>query len=222
MPQQKTIPLSQTNTDTSDELNTERVLTRDASQPHCHYKVFKPYGFLSQFVPERRKSKKLLAELAHFPSGIMAIGRLDHDSEGLLLLTTDGMVSHQVRSKKVEKEYYVQVDGDIDDGAILKLQTGVEIGIKGEKYLTLPCKAFKLKNEPELPPNGRKIRDPKHGPMSWISITISEGKNRQIRKMTAAAGFPTLRLVRVRIGNIHLDKMRSGEVIQLEDPSDIR
>ncbi len=226
MPEHKPIPRPQmnrkTDSDTSDELNTKCVSIRDASQPHHHYKIFKPYGYLSQFVPERRKSKKLLAELALFPAGTMAIGRLDHDSEGLLLLTTDGMVSHQVRSKKVAKEYYVQVDGDIDYAAILKLQTGVEIGIKGEKYHTLPCKAFKLKNEPELPSNGRKPRDPKHGPMSWVSITISEGKNRQIRKMTAAAGFPTLRLVRVRIGNVHLDRMRSGEVIQLEDPSGIR
>lgn len=184
-----------------------------------HYKIFKPHGYLSQFVPETRKSKKLLGELTDFPLGTMAIGRLDHDSEGLLLLTTDGMVSHQVRSKKVDKEYYVQVDGDIDDEAISKLQQGVEIGIKGEKYLTLPCKVFKLNCEPELPSNGRRVRDARHGPMSWISITISEGKNRQIRKMTAASGFPTMRLVRVRIGNITLDKMQPGEVIELSNIS---
>ena len=183
---------------------------------HHHYKIFKPHGFLSQFVPETKKNKKLLAELAEFPLGTMAIGRLDHDSEGLLLLTTDGMVSHKVRSKKVEKEYYVQVDGHIDDQAITRLQQGVEIGIKGEKYLTLPCKVFKLA-EPDLPGNGRRVRDARHGPMCWISITISEGKNRQIRKMTAAAGFPTMRLVRVRIGDIHLSSMQPGEVIELTD-----
>ncbi len=188
---------------------------------HHHYKIFKPHGFLSQFVPETRKSKKLLAELAHFPLGTMAIGRLDHDSEGLLLLTTNGMVSHQVRSKKVEKEYYVQVDGDIDEEAIARLQQGVEIGIKGEKYLTLPCIVFKLDTEPDLPSNGRRVRDPRHGLMSWISITISEGKNRQIRKMTAAAGFPTMRLVRVRIGDIHLSRMQPGEVIELTDITNI-
>lgn len=184
---------------------------------HSHYKIYKPHGFLSQFVPETRKSKKLLGELADFPSGTMAIGRLDHDSEGLLLLTTDGVVSHQVRSKKVEKEYYVQVDGNIDDEAVLRLQQGVEIGIKGEKYLTLPCKVHKLSGEPKLPGNGKKIRDARHGPMSWVSITISEGKNRQIRKMTAAAGFPTMRLVRVRIGDIHLADMQPCEVIELTD-----
>ncbi|MCJ8301620.1 pseudouridine synthase [Shewanella sp.] len=203
--------------DSSSPLDSNPSNSPSPSEPHRHFKIFKPHGFLSQFVPETRKSKKLLGELAHFPTGIMAIGRLDHDSEGLLLLTTDGMVSHRVRSKKVEKEYYVQIDGDIDDEAIIRLRLGVEIGIKGEKYLTLPCKVFKLDGEPELPSNGRKIRDPRHGPMSWISITISEGKNRQIRKMTAAAGFPTMRLVRVRIGNIMLDNMQPGEVIELTE-----
>ncbi|MEI6859446.1 MAG: pseudouridine synthase [Shewanella sp.] len=188
-----------------------------ANEFHRHYMIFKPHGFLSQFIPETRKNKKLLSELADFPTGIMAIGRLDHDSEGLLLLTTDGMISHQIRSKKVEKEYYVQVDGNIHDEAILRLQQGVEIGIKGEKYLTLPCKVVKLDGEPRLADNGRKIRDPKHGPMSWISITINEGKHRQIRKMNAAAGFPTMRLVRVCIGNIHLDNMLPGEVIEITE-----
>ncbi len=189
-------------------------------EEHHHFKIFKPYGFLSQFVPETRKRKKLLAELADFPKGTMAIGRLDHDSEGLLLLTTDGMVSHQVRSKKVEKEYYVQLDGDINNAAITQLQDGVEIGIKGDKYLTLPCKVFKLVSEPNLPANGRKVRDLRHGPMSWISITISEGKNRQIRKMTAAAGFPTLRLVRVRIGDIDINGMQAGDVLPITSPFD--
>ncbi len=179
------------------------------------YKIFKPFGYLSQFVPEVRKRKKLLGELANFPKGIMAIGRLDHDSEGLLLLTTNGMTSHQVRSKQVDKEYYVQVDGDIDKQAVAKLAEGVEIGVKGEKYRTLPCQAFKLETPPNFPPRGKQIRDERHGPTSWVSITIGEGKNRQVRKMTAAVGFPTLRLVRVRIGDIHLDDMQPGEVIEL-------
>ncbi|WP_299568326.1 pseudouridine synthase [uncultured Shewanella sp.] len=182
---------------------------------HQHFKIFKPFGFLSQFVPETRKKKHLLAELYDFPDKTMAIGRLDHDSEGLLLLTTDGMMSHKVRSKGIEKEYYVQVDGDIDDKAVSLLQNGVEIGINGTKYLTLPCKAFKLNVEPMLPSRGKKIRDPRHGPTSWISITLCEGKNRQIRKMTAAVGFATLRLVRVRIGDIHIDDMQAGDVISL-------
>jgi len=184
-------------------------------QSHQHFKIFKPYGFLSQFLPEKRKKKHLLGELFNFPDKTMAIGRLDHDSEGLLLLTTDGMISYKVRSKDIEKEYYVQVDGVITAQAISLLQNGVEIGIKGTTYLTLPCKAAKLDCSPKLPTRGRKIRDPKHGPTSWISITLCEGKNRQIRKMTAAVGFATLRLVRVRIGDIHIDNMIAGEVFPL-------
>ncbi|MBL4822924.1 MAG: pseudouridine synthase [Colwellia sp.] len=184
-------------------------------QTHQHFKIFKPYSFLSQFLPEKRKKKHLLGELFNFPDKTMAIGRLDHDSEGLLLLTTDGMISYKVRSKDIEKEYYVQVDGVITATAISLLQNGVEIGINGSPYLTQPCKAIKLDCEPELPSRGRKIRDAKHGPTSWISITLGEGKNRQIRKMTAAVGFATLRLVRVRIGDIHIDSMIAGDVVTL-------
>ena len=189
-------------------------------QNHQHFKIFKPYGFLSQFVPETRKKKKLLGELFDFPDKIMAIGRLDHDSEGLLLLTTDGMKSFQVRDKGIEKEYYVQVDGEITQDAISQLQNGVNISVNGTNYLTLPCKAFILKNEPKLPARGRNIRGSSHGPTSWISITICEGKNRQIRKMTAAVGFATLRLVRVRIGDIYIDSMIAGEVVPLANFDD--
>ena len=190
-------------------------------QNHQHFKIFKPYGFLSQFVPETRKKKKVLGELFPFPDKIMAIGRLDHDSEGLLLLTTDGMKSFQVRDKGIEKEYYVQVDGEITKEAISHLQNGVNISVNGTNYLTLPCKAFVLEKEPELPARGFKIRDARHGPTSWISITICEGKNRQIRKMTAAVGFATLRLVRVRIGDIHIDSMIAGEVVSLANFNDV-
>ncbi|MFT7110703.1 MAG: 23S rRNA pseudouridine2457 synthase [Psychrobacter glaciei] len=191
------------------------MLTPEPSQNHQHFKIFKPYSFLSQFVPEARKTKHLLGELFNFPDKTMAIGRLDKDSEGLLLLTTDGMMSHKIRSKGIEKEYYVQVDGVITTEAMSLLQNGVEIGINGINYLTLPCKAFRLDGEPQLPSRGRKIRDPRHGPTSWISITLREGKNRQIRKMTAAVGFATLRLVRVRIGDIHIDNLIAGEVVRL-------
>ncbi len=193
----------------------------EAIQNHYHFKIFKPYGFLSQFVQEARRKKKLLGDLCDFPNKTMAIGRLDHDSEGLLLLTTDGMMSYKIRDKGIEKEYYVQVDGEITEDAMSQLQNGVEITVNGTKYLTLPCKAFKLENEPELPTRGRNIRDPRHGPTSWISITLCEGKKRQIRKMTAAVGFPTLRLVRIRIGNIHVDSMVPGDVVTLPNFNDV-
>ena len=192
----------------------------EVAQNHHHFKIFKPYGFLSQFVQEPRKKKKLLAELSNFPDKTMAIGRLDHDSEGLLLLTTDGMMSYKIRDKGIEKEYYVQVDGEITQEAMSQLKKGVEITVNGAKYLTLPCNAFALVNEPDFPARGRNIRDERHGPTSWISITLCEGKKRQIRKMTAAVGFPTLRLVRIRIGNIHMDNMAPGDVVTLPNFKD--
>jgi len=185
---------------------------------HRHFIIHKPFGYLSQFVNNQntRRNKKMLGELSDFPAGIMSIGRLDESSEGLLLLTTDGMVSEQVRSKKVEKEYYVQVDGDITDDAMQQMKEGVEIGIKGSKYKTLPCKVKKLDPAPVFEARIKKIRDDRHGPTNWVSITIGEGKYRQVRKMTAAVGFPTLRLIRVRIGNIQLNKMKAGEIIEVD------
>lgn len=158
----------------------------------------------------------MLGELSDFPSGTMAIGRLDEDSEGLLLLTTDGKVSEAVRSKKVSKEYYVQVDGIITDEAIDLLKNGVEIGFDGGKYTTLPCEAKKIEN-PNFEIRSKKVRDDRHGPTTWASITVCEGKFRQVRKMTAAVGFPTLRLVRIRVGNVHLNQMKSGEVIEMNN-----
>ncbi|MDF9799834.1 23S rRNA pseudouridine2457 synthase [Catalinimonas alkaloidigena] len=185
---------------------------------HRHFIIHKPFGYLSQFVnnQNRRKNKKLLGALYNFPESIMAIGRLDEDSEGLLLLTTDGKVSALVRSKKIEKEYYVQVDGQITLEAVARLKAGVEIAINGKKYLTLPCEAARLEPAPEFEPRAKKIRDERHGPTSWLSITITEGKFRQVRKMTASVGFPTLRLIRVRIGGITLDNLHSGEVVEVD------
>ncbi|MFK8102697.1 MAG: pseudouridine synthase [Saprospiraceae bacterium] len=184
---------------------------------HRHFILHKPYGYLSQFVynQNRRKNKKLLGELNDFPTGTMSIGRLDETSEGLLLLTTDGKVSAQVRSKKVEKEYYVQLDGEITAAAIQVLQQGVEIGVKDQKYTTLPCKAHRLDPAPVFKARSKKVRDDRHGPTSWASITIREGKFRQVRKMTAAVGFPTLRLIRVRIGAIKLNALPAGAFIEV-------
>ena len=181
-----------------------------------HFLIHKPHGYLSQFIYEKKRTKKLLGELHDFPEGTMAIGRLDEDSEGLLLLTTDGMMSEIVRSKTVEKEYYAQVDGIINEAAIRQLKNGVEIGFKGIRYTTKNCEAKIITQLPDCIGEGRKIRDERHGPTSWISITVTEGKFRQVRKMTAAVGFPTLRLVRIRVGNIHLQNLKTGEVLEVE------
>lgn len=184
---------------------------------HHHFIIYKSYGYLSQFQSnsKQQKKKRFLGELHDFPEGIMAIGRLDEKSEGLLLLTTDGKMSDYVNSQKVEKEYYAQVDGDISAKAINDLKQGVEIGFEGRKYQTKPCKVYKLEDVPNIPKSAKKIRDDRHGPTSWLSITLTEGKFRQVRKMTSAVGFPTLRLVRVRVGAIHLNTMQVGDVIEV-------
>lgn len=184
---------------------------------HRHFKIYKPYGVLSQFISnsKHQRRKRFLGELHDFPEGSMAIGRLDEKSEGLLLITTDGKLSAHITGSKVEKEYYALVDGAIDDDAIEAMRNGVEIGFEGKKYTTKPCKVERLTEVPKLPERSKKIRDARHGPVTWIAITLKEGKFRQVRKMTSAVGYPTLRLVRVRIGNFTLDQMSTGDVIEL-------
>jgi len=186
---------------------------------HAHFIIHKPYGYLSQFVTNQttRKNKKLLGELGTFPAGTMSIGRLDESSEGLLLLTTDGKVSAHITSNKVEKEYFAQVDGEITAEAIQSLAEGVEISVRKMMYKTLPCEVHQVNPIPDFKPRIKKIRDDRHGPTSWVSITLKEGKFRQVRKMTAVVGFPTLRLMRVRIGNIQLGEMEAGEIKQVGD-----
>ena len=185
---------------------------------HNHFIVYKPYGYLSQFMSNasKQQNKKFLGALFDFPKGIMSIGRLDEKSEGLLLLTTDGKMSDYINSVKIEKEYYAQVDGIVSQEAVKELSEGVGIGLNGTKYKTKPSKVFVLDGMPNLPVRSKKIRDNRHGPTSWVSITLTEGKFRQVRKMTSAVGLPTLRLVRVRVGDIQLNKMQVGDVIQVD------
>jgi 23S rRNA pseudouridine2457 synthase len=182
---------------------------------HSYFKIYKPYGYLSQFVnhQNKRKSKKLLGELGDFPETIMAVGRLDEKSEGLLLLTTDGKFSNHITSSKIEKEYHVMVDGLVSPEIISKLQNGIEISVEGKPYITKLCKAKILNDTSHI--FERLVRDERHGPTSWLSITLTEGKFRQVRKMTAKVGFPTLRLVRVRIGKYELDVMKPVDVLPI-------
>ncbi|MGB0915646.1 MAG: pseudouridine synthase [Crocinitomicaceae bacterium] len=183
---------------------------------HRHFVINKPYGYICQFIYKGKRKKRMLGELGDFPEGTMSVGRLDENSEGLLILTTNGKTSFAVRSKGIEKEYYAQVDGIITQDAIDEMKQGVEIGVKGEKYNTLPCEAFKIE-DPNFPERSRKVRDDRHGPSSWVSVVVTEGKFRQVRKMTAAVGFPTLRLVRVRIGKLKLGELKSGEYYELDE-----
>ncbi len=182
---------------------------------HLHFKLYKPYGMLSQLTSNDAKearNKQFLGELYKFPKGIMPVGRLDEKSEGLLLMTTDGKLSDAINRSGIEKEYYAQLDGDITMEALTRLQNGVEIGFSGKKYMTKPCLVNLLEFTPTLPPPHIKLRIAGHRPNSWISVILTEGKFRQVRKMTAAVGFPTLRLVRIRIGNVGLEDLLPGGV----------
>lgn len=178
------------------------------------FKLYKPFGYLSQFInnQNRRKNKKLLSDLSHIPDELMAIGRLDEKSEGLILLTNNGKLSSYYTSSETAKTYWVEVDGIISEKAINNLRNGVRITIKKESYITKSALVKPIVN-PKV--HERFVRDSKHGVTSWIEITINEGKFRQIRKMTAAVGYPTLRLIRIKIGEHKLETMRPGELIDI-------
>lgn len=163
---------------------------------------------LSQF--SREGDHPTLADLDfEFPKDIYPVGRLDADSEGLLLLTNDNFLKTKVLDPKNRhsKTYYAQVEGLITEEACAALRSGVQISINGKKHLTSPANVHPIE-EPVLPERNPPIRFRQNIPVSWVSISIGEGKNRQVRRMTAAVGFPTLRLVRWSIGKISLaDKM---------------
>lgn len=171
---------------------------------------------LSQFTKEGEHPT--LADLNFsFPKDIYPVGRLDADSEGLLLLTNDNYLKTRLLHPKNQhsKTYYVQVEGEVTDEACKQLEEGVTISINGKAYNTLRSNVKRIE-EPTLPERNPPIRFRKNIPTSWIALQIHEGKNRQVRKMTAAVGFPTLRLVRWSIGQLRLNSLQPGDVIQLE------
>ena len=172
-----------------------------------YYLLNKPYGVLSQFTD--KENRVTLTSTYHFPKDVYPVGRLDLDSEGLLLLTNDKSLTDYLLNpkKKHEREYYDQVEGIPSREALLKLRRGVEL--KDGK--TLPAKV-KLIDNPKFPERVPPIRERKNIPVCWISLTLTEGRNRQVRRMTAAAGYPTLRLIRVRIKNLLIGKLQPGEV----------
>ncbi|MEZ0538821.1 pseudouridine synthase [Fibrella arboris] len=177
-----------------------------------HYLLYKPFGMLSQFSQEGDKAT--LADLSFaFGRDVYPVGRLDADSEGLLLLTNDRSINHRLLDPRFahERTYYVQVDGAITEEAVQQLTEGVSITVDGKMHRTLPAVARRIE-EPDLPPRNPPIRFRATIPTSWISLTLTEGKNRQVRKMTAAVGFPTLRLVRWAIGHLTADGMQPADV----------
>ena len=177
---------------------------------YWYYVVNKPYGILSQFTDV--DGRRTLKNLFRFPKDVYPVGRLDLDSEGLLLLTNDKSLTDYLLNlkNKHEREYYVQVEGIPTDDALNKLRSGVII----ERRKTLPAKV-KIIPDPNFTLRIPPIRERKTIPTCWLSITITEGRNRQVRKMTAAVCYPTLRLVRVRINNLRLGNMKIGDVKEL-------
>tara|TARA_B100001109_G_scaffold255514_1_gene258918 strand:- start:3145 stop:3747 length:603 start_codon:yes stop_codon:yes gene_type:complete len=184
---------------------------------HHYFAIHKPLGFLSQFKNNSKRKKRLLQELYDFPDGTMAVGRLDVKSEGLLLLTTDGKWSNELRSSKFEKVYLVEVDGIPTEISIEKIRQGLKISIEGKIHQTKPCKAEKIEKPQFDHIEDRKVRNENHGTSSWLRITLREGKFRQVRKMTAAVGHPTLRLIRVEFAGISLSPLKKGEVRRLNN-----
>lgn len=173
---------------------------------------YKPYGVLCQFTDSSDNPRPTLKEYIPI-SEIYPVGRLDLDSEGLLLLTDNGQLQHRLANPKFAhpRTYYVQVERIPDEAALNKLRNGVTI----KNYRTRKAKVRLLPSEPNLPPRIPPIRDRKSVPTCWLEMILTEGKNRQVRRMTAAVGFPTLRLVRVSIGSdngqINLVGLKPGQ-----------
>jgi 23S rRNA pseudouridine2457 synthase len=181
-------------------------------QKYKYYIIYKPYGVLSQFTD--KENRNTLAGLYQFPKDVYPVGRLDMDSEGLLLLTNNNRLNNYLLNPKFrhEREYLVQVEGIPDSNDIKLLETGCII--EGKK--TLPAKARLLPETLIVPERIPPIRERKNIPVSWLSLTLIEGRNRQVRKMTACAGHPTLRLIRIRIEDIYLNNLQPGEVKEID------
>jgi 23S rRNA pseudouridine2457 synthase len=174
----------------------------------------KPYGVLSQFTDSSGEKRRTLKDYISV-TGVYPVGRLDWDSEGLMLLTDNGQLQHRLSHPQFghSRTYWVQVERIPDSNAIEQLQTGVMVG----GFLTRPAIVKLLIDEPLLPPRAVPIRFRKNIPTAWLEIILTEGRNRQVRRMTAKVGFPTLRLVRVAISQLNLHNLQLGQFRNLTD-----
>lgn len=179
-----------------------------------YFLIYKPYKVLSQFTDEDGNSG--LGSLFDLPRDVYPVGRLDLDSEGLLILSNDRKLNQLLLDPKHghEREYWVQVEGQPSDAALKILEKGPAINLKGKQYKTKPSKVIKLEHI-DLPERDPPVSKKKYSNTCWLSLSLTEGKNRQVRRMTAAAGHPTLRLVRVAIGGISLQPLKPGEIRQI-------
>ncbi len=183
---------------------------------NLYYKIYKPYGMLSQFTPEA--GHESLASLLSFQRDVYPVGRLDYDTDGLLLLTNDKRVNNALLNPehKHSKIYWVQVEGEPGDNALALLGKGLTINIKGVLHQTQPATVNSIKAPSFIMERIPPVNYKKHPVTSWIELKITEGKNHQVRKMTAKAGHPTLRLIRYAIEEINIEKMETGDVIKIE------
>lgn len=179
---------------------------------HQYYIVYKPFKVLSQFTSG--EGKATLKDFFPVPDDCYPVGRLDFDSEGLLILTNDASLNDRLLNPRFahEREYWVQVEGAISPAAIGQLKTGVTITVDGKPYHTRPANAEAFEAPPPVPERHPPIRHRAQIPTTWIKLVLREGKNRQVRKMTAQVGFPTLRLIRSRLEKVDLDGLQPGEM----------
>ncbi|QZZ19058.1 pseudouridine synthase [Leptothermofonsia sichuanensis E412] len=183
--------------------------------PYRYLLFHKPYNVLCQFTddqstaqPRSAPPRSTLKDYISVPA-VYPVGRLDYDSEGLLLLTNHGQLQHRLSNPKFQhsRTYWVQVERIPDETALQQLRQGVQI----QGYCTRPATVTLLPQEPDLPPRNPPIRFRKSVPTAWLAMTLTEGRNRQVRRMTAAVGFPTLRLVRVKIAHLSLEGLQPGQ-----------
>ena len=182
---------------------------------HQYYVIYKPFQVLSQFTSS--EGKRTLKDFFAVPADVYPVGRLDFDSEGLLILTNDTALNHRLLDPRFahDREYWVQVEGTASPAAIRQLGLGVTINIDGKPYRTKPCSAAIISPSPPVPERFPPIRYRAQIPTSWIKMILREGKNRQVRKMTAGVGFPTLRLIRYRMEQITIEGLEPGEMRML-------
>jgi 23S rRNA pseudouridine2457 synthase len=180
-----------------------------------YFLIYKPFQVLSQFTST--EGKLCLKDILHVPTDVYPVGRLDYDSEGLLLITNDKTINQQLLNPVFahQRTYWVQVEGAITEAALAQLSKGVSINVDGKIYKTKPAQLEILPDSLEVPERNPPIRFRKSIPTSWVAIQITEGKNRQVRKMFAQVGFPVLRLIRAKLGKYSVHQMQPGDCLSL-------
>jgi len=180
-----------------------------------YFVIHKPYGVLSQFTDE--DGHPGLGSVYQLPKGVYPVGRLDLDSEGLLLLTNDKSLNARLLdpSHAHQRTSWVEVEGQVDEKALEALRKGPSFRIKGKEHNSLPVEAKRIVVPSELEERNPPVNHQKYPVTTWLELKLTEGKNRQVRRMTAAVGHPTLRLVRVAIEALSLFPLKSGEITQI-------